>query len=120
MSVSPNRPGRALPGADQGSRVGGSRRGGSAVLSLRGSMVALVTPMKDGAVDDVALRALARWQIDKGTDGLVPCGTTGEGATLTAEEMSAVVRACVDEAKGRVPVVAGCGTNSTQRTIENV
>jgi 4-hydroxy-tetrahydrodipicolinate synthase len=90
------------------------------VLSLRGSMVALVTPMKDGAVDEPALRALARWQIDKGTDGLVPCGTTGEGATLLPEEAAAVVRACVEEAKGRVPVVAGCGSNSTQRTIDNV
>jgi 4-hydroxy-tetrahydrodipicolinate synthase len=90
------------------------------VLSLRGSMVALVTPMKDGAVDVPALRSLARWQIDKGTDGLVPCGTTGEGATLTGEEVSAVVSACVEEAKGRVPVIAGCGSNSTQRTIENV
>jgi 4-hydroxy-tetrahydrodipicolinate synthase len=83
-------------------------------------MVALVTPMKDGAVDETALRALARWQIDKGTDGLVPCGTTGEGATLSPEETAAVVRACVEEAKGRVPVIAGCGSNSTQRTIENV
>jgi 4-hydroxy-tetrahydrodipicolinate synthase len=83
-------------------------------------MVALVTPMKDGAVDEDKLRALARWQIDKGTDGLVPCGTTGEGATLTADETATVVRACVEEAKGRVPVIAGCGSNSTQRTIDTV
>jgi 4-hydroxy-tetrahydrodipicolinate synthase len=83
-------------------------------------MVALITPMKDGGVDEPALRALARWQIEKGTDGLVPCGTTGEGATLTADEAACVVRACVEEAKGRVPVIAGCGSNSTQKTIENV
>jgi 4-hydroxy-tetrahydrodipicolinate synthase len=83
-------------------------------------MVALVTPMKDGAVDASALRALARWQIEKGTDGLVPCGTTGEGATLGPEETALVVRTCVEEAKGRVPVIAGCGSNSTQRTIDNV
>jgi 4-hydroxy-tetrahydrodipicolinate synthase len=90
------------------------------VPMLRGSMVALVTPMKNGAVDEPALRALVRWQIDEGIDGLVPCGTTGEGATLTAEETLKVVRVCVEEAKGRVPVIAGCGSNSTAKTIENV
>src|SRR5438552_5215849 len=86
---------------------------------LRGSMVALVTPFRDGAVDEPALRALARWQIESGTDALVPCGTTGEGATLTAEEHARVVRACVEEARGRVPVIAGCGSNDTRRTIES-
>src|SRR3954462_10030344 len=87
---------------------------------LRGSMVALVTPFRDGAVDEPALRALARWQIEKGTDGLVPCGTTGEGATLAPDEHYRVVRACVEEARGRVPVIAGCGSNDTKKTIENV
>jgi 4-hydroxy-tetrahydrodipicolinate synthase len=86
---------------------------------LRGSMVALVTPFRDGAVDEEALRALVRWQIEKGTDALVPCGTTGEGATLSAEEQFKVVRACVEEARGRVPVIAGCGSNDTRKTIEN-
>jgi 4-hydroxy-tetrahydrodipicolinate synthase len=86
---------------------------------LRGSMVALVTPFRNGAVDEDALRALARWQIEKGTDALVPCGTTGEGATLSPEEQFKVVRACVEEARGRVPVIAGCGSNDTRRTIEN-
>jgi 4-hydroxy-tetrahydrodipicolinate synthase len=70
-------------------------------------------------VDEEALRALARWQIEKGTDALVPCGTTGEGATLSAEEQFKVVRACVEEARGRVPVIAGCGSNDTRKTIEN-
>src|SRR3954466_14500316 len=88
--------------------------------SLRGSMVALVTPFRDGAVDEPALRALARWKIEKGTDGLVPCGTTGEGATLSAEEHFKVVRACAEEARGGVRVIAGCGTNDTRKTIENV
>jgi 4-hydroxy-tetrahydrodipicolinate synthase len=87
---------------------------------LRGSMVALVTPFRNGVIDEDALRALARWQIEKGTDGLVPCGTTGEGATLSAEEHFKVVRACAEEARGRVPVIAGCGTNDTRKTIENV
>jgi 4-hydroxy-tetrahydrodipicolinate synthase len=85
-----------------------------------GSMVALVTPFKNGQVDEPALRALVRSQIEGGTDALVPCGTTGEGATLTAEEHVQVVRACVEEAKGRVPVIAGCGSNDTRRTIETV
>jgi 4-hydroxy-tetrahydrodipicolinate synthase len=86
---------------------------------LRGSMVALVTPFRNGTVDEEALRALVRWQIEKGTDALVPCGTTGEGATLSPEEQFRVVRACVEEARGRVPVIAGCGSNDTRRTIEN-
>lgn len=90
------------------------------MAQLRGSMVALVTPFKGGAVDEPALRALARWQIEEGTDGLVPCGTTGEGATLSSEEHLKVVRACVEEAKGRVPVIAGCGSNSTRHVIELV
>jgi 4-hydroxy-tetrahydrodipicolinate synthase len=87
---------------------------------LRGSMVALVTPFRNGDVDEPALRALARWQVEKGTDGLVPCGTTGESATLSADEHYRVVRACVEEARGRVPVIAGCGSNDTRKTIENV
>ena len=87
---------------------------------LRGSMVALVTPFRDGAVDEAALRALARWQIESGTAGLVPCGTTGEGATVSADEHFRIVRACVEEGRGRVPVIAGCGTNDTRKTIENV
>src|SRR2546430_1610254 len=87
---------------------------------LRGSMVALVTPLRDGAVDEAALRALARWQIEKGTAGLVPCGTTGEGATVTADEHFRIVRACAEEARGRVPVIAGCGSNDTRKTIDNV
>jgi len=86
---------------------------------LHGSMTAMVTPMRGGAVDEKALRAQARWQIESGTDALVPCGTTGEGATLTAEEHALVVRACVEEAKGRVPVIAGTGSNDTRRTIES-
>src|SRR5947208_11460543 len=87
---------------------------------LRDSMVALVTPFRDGAVDEAALRALARWQIESGTSGLVPCGTTGEGATVSADEHFRIVRACVEEARGRVPVIAGCGSNDTRKTIENV
>ena len=90
------------------------------MAQFRGSMVALVTPLKGGAVDEGALRELARWQLAQGTDGLVPCGTTGEGATLGAQELDRVVRICVEEARGKAPVIAGCGTNSTRTTVENV
>ncbi|GAC1345858.1 MAG: 4-hydroxy-tetrahydrodipicolinate synthase [Myxococcales bacterium] len=92
------------------------------MLTLRGSLVALVTPFRSGAVDEPALRELSRWQLQQGTDGLVPCGTTGEGATLTAAEAQRVVRICVEEARAHgkgVPVVAGVGSNSTALTIEN-
>jgi 4-hydroxy-tetrahydrodipicolinate synthase len=92
------------------------------VVQLRGSIVALVTPFRGGAVDEAALRALARWQLEQGTDGLVPCGTTGEGATLTPDEADRVVRICVEEARAHgkgAPVIAGVGSNSTARTIEN-
>jgi 4-hydroxy-tetrahydrodipicolinate synthase len=92
------------------------------VVQLRGSNVALVTPFRGGAVDEAALRALARWQLEQGSDGLVPCGTTGEGATLTPDEADRVVRICVEEARAHgkgAPVIAGVGSNSTARTIEN-
>src|SRR5467141_648127 len=86
----------------------------------RGSMVALVTPFRDGAVDEAALRALARWQIEKGSDALVPCGTTGEGATLSGEEHFLVIRCCVEEARGRVPVSAGWVSYNPKGTSETV
>ena len=98
------------------------------MLMLRGSMVALVTPFKDGRLDEAAMRKHAAWQLEQGIDALVPCGTTGEGATLTSDETAAVIRICVEESKAFSarsagaprPVIAGCGTNSTATTIENV
>ncbi|WP_242396114.1 4-hydroxy-tetrahydrodipicolinate synthase [Anaeromyxobacter oryzisoli] len=87
---------------------------------LEGSMVAIVTPMKDGAVDVKALRKLVEWQLAEGTDGIVPCGTTGESATLTAAERAEVIRATVETVRGRVPVVAGAGSNATHEAIEGV
>ena len=80
---------------------------------FRGSIPALVTPFRDDLFDEAAFRAFVDWQIDEGTHGLVPCGTTGESATLTAEEQARVIRVCVEQAAGRVPVIAGCGSNST-------
>jgi 4-hydroxy-tetrahydrodipicolinate synthase len=87
---------------------------------LEGSMVAVVTPMKDGGVDLHALRELVEWHVAEGTDGLVPCGTTGEGATLTAQERAAVVKATIEAGRGRVQVIAGAGSNATHEAIESV
>jgi 4-hydroxy-tetrahydrodipicolinate synthase len=87
---------------------------------LEGSMVAIVTPMKDGAVDLRALRELTEWQIAEGTDGIVPCGTTGEGATLTAQERADVIRTVVETVRGRAAVIAGAGSNATHEAIESV
>ena len=87
---------------------------------LEGSMVAIVTPLKDGAVDHKALRELVEWQLAEGTDGIIPCGTTGEGATLTASERAAVVKTVVEAVRGRAAVIAGAGSNATHEAIESV
>ncbi|HTP50802.1 MAG TPA: 4-hydroxy-tetrahydrodipicolinate synthase [Anaeromyxobacteraceae bacterium] len=89
-------------------------------MKLQGSMVAIVTPLKDGKPDLRALRELTEWQILEGTDGIVPCGTTGEGATLTAKERVDVIRTVVEAARGRAQVIAGAGSNSTAEAIEGV
>ena len=83
-----------------------------------GAMTALVTPFAaDGSVDEAALVRLVRWQVASGIHGLVPCGTTGEGATLTDAEHEQVVATVVRAAERRVPVIAGCGSNDTRRTV---
>ncbi|GLK81113.1 4-hydroxy-tetrahydrodipicolinate synthase [Methylopila turkensis] len=85
---------------------------------FRGSMPALVTPMKDGGeLDEGTFRSLVDWQIASGTHGLVPVGTTGESPTLTHDEHNRVVEWCVQETRGRVPVIAGAGSNSTTEAI---
>ena len=84
---------------------------------FKGSLPALVTPFKDGAVDFDALKQLVNWQIEEGSNGLVPVGTTGESPTLTHEEHEAVIEATVDAAAGRVPVIAGAGSNNTTETL---
>jgi 4-hydroxy-tetrahydrodipicolinate synthase len=83
-----------------------------------GSITALVTPFREGVVDEKALRELIAWQISEGTNGLVPVGTTGESPTLTADEHKRVVEICVAETAGRVPVIAGAGSNSTAEAID--
>lgn len=84
---------------------------------FQGSMTALLTPFKDGAVDEKGFQALVDWQIKEGTEALVPCGTTGESATMSHEEHHRVVELCVEAANGRVPVIAGAGSNCTREAI---
>ena len=90
----------------------------AAKTNFRGSFTALVTPFKNGSLDEAAFRGLVNWQIAEGTNGLVPVGTTGESPTLSHDEHKRVVEWCIDEAKGRVPVIAGAGSNSTKEAIE--
>src|SRR6266446_3720379 len=89
-----------------------------AKTGFRGSFTALFTPFKNGSVDEAAFRGLVDWQIGEGTNGLVPVGTTGESPTLSHDEHKKVVEWCIDQAKRRVPVIAGAGSNSTAEAIE--
>ncbi|TCM21389.1 4-hydroxy-tetrahydrodipicolinate synthase [Novosphingobium sp. PhB165] len=82
-----------------------------------GSIPALVTPFRDGAFDEQAFRRLVDWQIDSGSSALVPCGTTGENSTLSNAEHHRVIELCVEQAAGRVPVIAGCGSNDTMNAL---
>ena len=86
-------------------------------MKFSGSLTALVTPFKNGAPDEAGMRALINWQIEQGSHGVVPVGTTGESPTLSHDEHNKVVEWCVDEAKGRVPVIAGAGSNSTREAV---
>ena len=86
-------------------------------MVFQGSYTALITPMRDGTVDEEAFRRFVEWQITNGTDGLVPVGTTGESPTLSHEEHHRVVEICIEAAAGRVPVIAGTGSNNTQEAI---
>jgi 4-hydroxy-tetrahydrodipicolinate synthase len=85
---------------------------------FKGSITALVTPFKNGAVDDKAFQKFVAWQIAEGINGVVPCGTTGESPTLTHDEHKRVVELCIEVAKGKVPVIAGTGSNSTDEAID--
>ena len=85
---------------------------------FQGSITALITPFKDDKVDAKAFQNLVEWQIDQGTHGLVPCGTTGESPTLTHDEHKQVIELCIEAAAGRVPVIAGTGSNSTAEAVE--
>ena len=85
---------------------------------FKGSLVALITPFRNGGIDEAAFQDFVAWQVDQGTHGLVPTGTTGESPTLSHHEQERVIALCVEVADGRVPVIAGTGTNSTAHTIE--
>ena len=86
-------------------------------MLLQGAFTALVTPFRNGRVDEEAYRELIEWQIAQGINGLVPCGTTGESATLSHDEHENVIKICIDQAKKRVPVIAGAGSNNTQEAL---
>ena len=85
-----------------------------------GSIPALVTPFRDGAVDENAFRQLVDWQIESGSSALVPCGTTGESATLSFDEHYRVIELCIEAAAGRVPIIAGCGSNDTATAVRHM
>lgn len=87
---------------------------------FHGSIPALVTPFRDNRFDEAAFRAFVDWQIVQGSNGLVPCGTTGESATMTIDEHNHVVAVCVSAARGRVPVIAGCGSNDTATALQHM
>src|SRR5207344_1565273 len=95
-----------------------ARPGGRELKMFKGSMTALITPFKNGAVDEKGFQDFCRWQIDEGTDALVPVGTTGESPTLDFAEHKRVIDLCIEAAAGRVPVIAGTGSNSTSEAIE--
>ncbi|MBL0000069.1 MAG: 4-hydroxy-tetrahydrodipicolinate synthase [Sphingomonadales bacterium] len=85
-----------------------------------GSIPALVTPFRDGLIDEEAFRRFVDWQIANGSSALVPCGTTGESATLSYDEHYRVIELCIDQANGRVPVIAGCGSNDTATAVRHM
>ncbi|MBK8906942.1 MAG: 4-hydroxy-tetrahydrodipicolinate synthase [Rhodospirillales bacterium] len=85
---------------------------------FQGSFVALITPFENGAVDESAYRDLIEWHVEQGTDGIVPCGTTGESPSLSHEEHKRVVELCIETVAGRLPVIAGTGSNSTTEAID--
>ena len=86
---------------------------------IAGSLVALITPFQNDEVDEDALRNMVRWHIEQGTDGIVPMGTTGESATLDAKEHRRVTKVVVEETAGRIPIIAGAGSNDTRSAIYN-
>ncbi len=87
-------------------------------MQVTGAFTALVTPFKNGAVDEEKYREFIEWQIQEGISGVVPCGTTGESVTLTPQEHEQVIAICVDQVKKRVPVIAGAGSNCTSHAVE--
>ena len=85
---------------------------------FKGSLVALITPFRNGKIDEKAFQAFVEWQVREGTQGLIPCGTTGESPTLSHAEHKRVIELCIEAANGKVPVMAGAGSNSTAEAVE--
>ncbi|MEQ1510800.1 MAG: dihydrodipicolinate synthase family protein, partial [Sphingopyxis sp.] len=85
-----------------------------------GSIPALLTPFSDGLIDEAALRRFVDWQIACGSSALVPCGTTGESATLSFDEHYRVIAIVIEQAAGRVPIIAGCGSNDTATAVRHM
>ncbi|GAG91962.1 unnamed protein product, partial [marine sediment metagenome] len=87
-------------------------------MKFQGCFVAIVTPFKEGELDEEALRKLIQFCLEKGVDGIVPCGTTGESPTLSFGEHKQVIRIAIEEARGKVPIIAGTGSNNTSEAEE--
>ena len=100
--------------------MGMSAPASETISRLKGAFTALVTPFRNGKVDEAALREMVELQVSSGIDGLVPVGTTGESPTLSYEEHNRVVRVVVEAARGRVPVLAGTGANSTRSPVDGL
>lgn len=105
-----------MPGRCAGTSRGRTTNTGDVML-INGAITALVTPFKNGRVDEESFRKFIDWQIDEGIHGLSPCGTTGESATLSHDEHERVIEICIDQVRGRVPVLAGAGSNNTSEAI---
>src|SRR4029079_4007437 len=109
---------RSLSATERGPLVHRKTRDPGGKFMFFGSIPALVTPFSEGRVAEDTFRELVEWQIAEGSNGLVPCGTTGESATMSAEEQRRVIEIAVEAARGRVPVIAGCGSNNVAHAIE--
>src|SRR5690242_21065301 len=109
---------RSLSASERGQSVHRKTRHPGVKFMFFGSLPALVTPFSGGRVAEDTFREFVEWQIAEGSNALGPCGTTGEVPTLTAEDHRVVIAAAVEVSNGRVPVIAGCGTYSTEHTIE--
>lgn len=117
MPLSPAENWPPQPGMPNPANTTGGRKSKESLMLLAGAFTAIVTPFRDGSVDEDAYRMLIEWQIEQGIDGLVPCGTTGESATLSHEEHEKVISICIDQVKKRVPVLAGAGSNNTSEAV---
>lgn len=104
--------------AKRSCKTGAKKSTSKGKKEIKGAIVAIVTPFKDGEIDEKAYRELIDWHIKSGTHAIVPVGTTGESATLSHDEHKRVIEICIDQVKGRVPVIAGAGSNNTEESLD--